>query len=36
MSVKIEMKMPGSCLGYPLTYESHLCAVVHRRNNMVV
>ena len=35
MPVKIEMNMPESCIGCPLTYESHfggdLCCITHRR-----
>ena len=35
MTVKIEMNMPGSCMGCPLTYESHfggdLCCITPRR-----
>ena len=35
MPVKIEMNIPKSCMGCPLTYESHfgcyLCCITHRR-----
>ena len=35
MAIKIEMKIPESCMGCPLTYESHfggdLCCITHRR-----
>ena len=35
MPIKIEMNMPESCMGCPLTYESHfggdLCCITHRR-----